>query len=156
MGVLFVQYPKCSTCKKAAKWLDEHGIDYTSRHIVENPPTAEELALWHGASGLPLRRFFNTSGMKYRELNVKAQLDEGMSDEDAYRLLASDGMLVKRPCLWETASSCAGSRKPPGKRPCSKRLRGRICPMGGRGCVFCFGLVKNPVGIMRTLGKAVP
>ena len=65
----------------------------------ENPPTAEELALWHGRSGLPLRRFFNTSGMKYRELNVKAQLDEGMSDEDAYRLLASDGMLVKRPLL---------------------------------------------------------
>lgn len=99
MSVLFIQYPKCSTCKKAAKWLDEHGIDHESRHIVENPPTAEELARWHERSGLPLRRFFNTSGMKYRELNVKAQLDAGMSDEDAYRLLASDGMLVKRPLI---------------------------------------------------------
>lgn len=99
MSVLFIQYPKCSTCKKAAKWLDEHGIDYESRHIVENPPTAEELACWHERSGLSLRRFFNTSGMKYRELNVKAQLDAGMADEDAYRLLASDGMLVKRPLI---------------------------------------------------------
>lgn len=99
MKALFVQYPKCSTCKKAAKWLDEHGIDYQSRHIVENPPTADELAQWHRISGLPLRRFFNTSGMKYRELKVKDQLDAGMSDEDAYQLLASDGMLVKRPLV---------------------------------------------------------
>ena len=99
MGVLFVQYPKCSTCKKAAKWLDEHGIDYTSRHIVENPPTAEELALWHGRSGLPLRRFFNTSGMKYRELGLKAKLDAGMTDQECYELLATDGMLVKRPLV---------------------------------------------------------
>ena len=98
MGVLFVQYPKCSTCKKAAKWLDEHGIDYTSRHIVENPPTAEELALWHGASGLPLRRFFNTSGMQYRALNLKETLDQ-MSEAEQLDLLASDGMLVKRPIL---------------------------------------------------------
>ena len=99
MGVLFVQYPKCSTCKKAAKWLDEHGIDYTSRHIVENPPTAEELALWHGASGLPLRRFFNTSGMLYRERNIKAVLDAGISDKEALELLAENGMLVKRPIV---------------------------------------------------------
>lgn len=99
MSVLFVEYPKCSTCKKAKKWLDEHGIEYVDRHIVEENPTAEELAEWQERSGLPLRRFFNTSGMKYRELGVKAQLDAGMSDADAFALLATDGMLVKRPLV---------------------------------------------------------
>ncbi len=99
MTVLFVEYPKCSTCKKAKAWLDAHGVAYVDRHIVEDNPTAAELAAWRERSGLPLRRFFNTSGMKYRELGVKAQLDAGMSDEDAYALLATDGMLVKRPVL---------------------------------------------------------
>lgn len=99
MSVLFIEYPRCTTCKKAKKWLDEHGVDYTDRHIVEDNPTAEELASWQQRSGLPLRRFFNTSGMKYRELGIKAQLDAGMSDEDAFALLATDGMLVKRPLV---------------------------------------------------------
>lgn len=99
MTVLFVEYPKCSTCKKAKAWLDAHGVAYVDRHIVEDNPTAAELAAWRERSGLPLRRFFNTSGMKYRELGVKAQLDAGMSDEGAYALLATDGMLVKRPVL---------------------------------------------------------
>ena len=99
MAVLFIEYPKCTTCKKAKKWLDEHGIEYADRHIVENNPTAAELAEWHERSGLPLRRFFNTSGMKYRELGIKVQLDAGMSDEDAFALLATDGMLVKRPLV---------------------------------------------------------
>lgn len=99
MTVLFVEYPKCSTCKKAKARLDAHGVAYVDRHIVEDNPTAAELAAWRERSGLPLRRFFNTSGMKYRELGVKAQLDAGMSDEDAYALLATDGMLVKRPVL---------------------------------------------------------
>ena len=99
MSVLFIEYPRCTTCKKAKKWLDEHGVDYTDRHIVEDNPTAEELASWRQRSGLPLRRFFNTSGMKYRELGVKAKLDAGMSDEEAYELLATDGMLVKRPIV---------------------------------------------------------
>ena len=99
MSVLFVEYPKCSTCKKAKKWLDEHGVDYTDRHIVEDNPTAEELAAWRERSGLPLRRFFNTSGMKYRELGVKAMLDAGMAEDDARALLATDGMLVKRPIV---------------------------------------------------------
>lgn len=99
MSVLFIEYPKCTTCKKAKKWLDEHGVEYTDRHIVEDNPTAEELAVWQERSGLPLRRFFNTSGMKYRELGIKAQLDAGMSDEDAFALLATDGMLVKRPLV---------------------------------------------------------
>ena len=99
MAVLFIEYPKCTTCKKAKKWLDEHGVEYNDRHIVEDNPTAAELAEWHERSGLPLRRFFNTSGMKYRELGIKAQLDAGMSDEDAFALLATDGMLVKRPLV---------------------------------------------------------
>lgn len=97
--ILFVEYPKCTTCKKAKKWLDEHGIDYIDRHIVEDNPTADELADWQGRSGLPVRRFFNTSGMKYRELGVKAKLDAGMTDAEAFELLATDGMLVKRPIV---------------------------------------------------------
>lgn len=97
--VLFPEYPKCSTCKRAKKWLDDHGIVYTDRHIVEERPTATELADWQARSGLPVRRFFNTSGMKYRELGVKAKLDAGMSDTEAFELLATDGMLVKRPLI---------------------------------------------------------
>ncbi len=99
MSVLFIEYPKCTTCKKAKKWLDEHGVEYVDRHIVEDNPSAEELAAWQARSGLPLRRFFNTSGMKYRELGVKAMLDAGMTDEEAFALLATDGMLVKRPIV---------------------------------------------------------
>lgn len=99
MTALFIEYPKCTTCKKAKKWLDEHGVEYIDRHIAEDNPTAEELASWQRRSGLPLRRFFNTSGMKYREMGVKAKLDAGMSDEEAFALLATDGMLVKRPIV---------------------------------------------------------
>ena len=117
MNVLFVEYPKCSTCKKAKKWLDEHGVAYASRHIVEDNPTASELARWRELGGHTLRRLFNTSGNKYRELGLKAQLDAGMSDEDAYALLASDGMLVKRPILVveredSTATTLFGFREP--------------------------------------------
>lgn len=108
-SVLFIEYPKCSTCKKAKKWLDEHGVTYTDRHIVEDNPAADELRMWAAASGLPLRRFFNTSGMLYRELNVKAQLDAGMSDDDAFALLASNGMLVKRPLVVVTEGSADDS-----------------------------------------------
>ena len=99
MSILFVEYPKCSTCKKAKKWLDDHGVAYDDRHIVEDNPTVEELSAWQQKSGLPVRRFFNTSGMKYRELGIKAKLDAGMSDEEAFALLATDGMLVKRPIV---------------------------------------------------------
>ena len=97
--VLFVEYPPCSTCKKAKAWLDAHGVPHTDRHIVEEAPTAAELKAWHAESGLPLRRFFNTSGVKYRELGIKARLDAGMSDGECYELLASDGRLVKRPVV---------------------------------------------------------
>ncbi len=99
MAALFLEYPKCSTCKKAKKRLDEHGVEYTDRHVVEDNPTAEELAAWQELSGLPVRRFFNTSGMKYRELGVKAKLDAGMTDAEAFALMATDGMLVKRPLV---------------------------------------------------------
>lgn len=99
MSVLFLEYPKCSTCKKAKKWLDEHGVEYVDRDITTENPMAAELAEWHGRSGLPLRRLFNTSGMKYRELGIKAKLDAGMTDAECFDVLASDGMLVKRPLL---------------------------------------------------------
>lgn len=94
--MLFVEYPKCSTCKKAKKWLDDHGIVYTDRHIREQNPTIEELKQWHKKSGLPLKRFFNTSGVLYKELGLKDRLPF-MSEEEQYQLLASNGMLVKRP-----------------------------------------------------------
>ena len=93
------QFTLYANCKKAKAWLDAHGVAYADRHIVEDNPTADELAAWHAASGLPLRRFFNASGMVYRERNVKALLGAGMGDEEAYALLAEDGMLVKRPLV---------------------------------------------------------
>ena len=98
MSILFLEYPKCSTCQRAKKWLGENKVEFEDRHIVEQNPTAEELKEWHKKSGLPLKRFFNTSGMKYKELGLKDKLPE-MDVEEQYELLASDGMLVKRPLL---------------------------------------------------------
>ncbi len=95
---LFLEYPKCTTCKKAKAWLMENGVEFTDRHIVEENPTEEELKEWIGKSGLPLKRFFNTSGMKYRELGLKDKLND-MTEEKQTALLATDGMLVKRPLL---------------------------------------------------------
>lgn len=91
-------YPRCSTCKKAIAWLDEHGITYTYRDIAQDNPTAAELAAWHQMSGLPVKRFFNTSGQLYRSLALKDRLPS-MSNEECYELLATNGMLVKRPLL---------------------------------------------------------
>ena len=96
--MLFIQYPPCSTCKKAKTWLDEHGVVYADRHIKEQNPTYEELKAWQTKSGLPMKRFFNTSGLLYKSLNLKERLPE-MTEEEQLRLLASDGMLVKRPIL---------------------------------------------------------
>ncbi|MEE0868165.1 MAG: arsenate reductase family protein [Ruminococcus sp.] len=96
--MLFIEYPKCTTCKKAKKWLDDNGFSYTDRHIVENKPTAEEIKEWHQKSGLELKKFFNTSGLLYKSMNLKDKLPT-MSDEEKYELLASNGMLVKRPVL---------------------------------------------------------
>lgn len=103
--VLFVEYPKCSTCRRAKAWLEAHGVDFEDRHIVEDRPSAEELAAWRqlgapaSSEPVPVRRFFNTSGKLYRELGVKARLDAGMSDEEAFELLGTNGMLVKRPIV---------------------------------------------------------
>ena len=96
--MLFIEYPKCSTCQKAKKWLDEHEITYTDRHIVEQNPSYEELKEWHEKSGLPLKKFFNTSGMLYKQMNLKDKLPE-MSEDEQLKLLATDGMLVKRPLV---------------------------------------------------------
>lgn len=96
--MLFLCYPKCSTCRKAQKWLDEHDVDYDIRDIKTDNPDLAELELWHQASGLPLKKFFNTSGQLYRSLELSKKLP-GMSDAEQYALLASDGMLVKRPIL---------------------------------------------------------
>ena len=96
--MLFIQYPPCTTCQKAKKWLDDHGLTYTDRHIKLQNPTYEELKEWHTRSGLPLKRFFNTSGLLYKSLNLKEKLP-GMTEEEQLQLLASDGMLVKRPIV---------------------------------------------------------
>lgn len=98
MKVLFVEYPKCSTCQKAKRWLEERGIEFVDRHILEQNPTEEELALWWRRSGMSLKRFFNTSGQKYRELGLKDRL-LSMTEEEQLAVLATDGMLVKRPVL---------------------------------------------------------
>ena len=94
----FIFYNKCSTCQKAKKWLEANGISVQERPIKEENPTAEELKKWHVMSGLPLKKFFNTSGLLYKSMNLKDKLKE-MSEEEQYQLLASDGMLVKRPLL---------------------------------------------------------
>lgn len=96
--MLFIEYPKCTTCKRAKKYLEEKGVDFEDRNIVEENPTAEELKKWIDMSGYPIKKFFNTSGMKYRELKLKDKLPE-MTDEEKIQLLATDGMLVKRPLL---------------------------------------------------------
>ncbi|WP_024832056.1 arsenate reductase family protein [Ruminiclostridium josui] len=96
--MLFIGYPKCSTCHKAKKWLDEHNIEYTERHIVEDNPTYDELKKWYVTSGLPLKKFFNTSGLLYKEMNLKDKLST-MSEDAQLELLSTNGMLVKRPLI---------------------------------------------------------
>jgi arsenate reductase len=108
--MLFLQYPPCSTCQKAKKWLDEHGISYTDRHIKQDNPTYEELKLWYSISGLPLKKFFNTSGLLYKSLNLKEKLPT-MTEEEQLRLLASDGMLVKRPLIVKGKTVLTGFRE---------------------------------------------
>ena len=108
--MLFLQYPPCSTCQKAKKWLDEHGISYTDRHIKQDNPTYEELKLWYSISGLPLKKFFNTSGLLYKSLNLKEKLST-MTEEEQLRLLASDGMLVKRPLIVKGETVLTGFRE---------------------------------------------
>ena len=96
--MIFLCYPKCTTCQKAQKWLDAKGIPYAPRHIKEQNPTVAELRQWHQKSGLPLKKFFNTSGLQYKALDLKTRLPD-MTEDEQFALLASDGMLVKRPIL---------------------------------------------------------
>ena len=96
--MLFLEYPPCSTCKKAKAWLDTNGVVYTARHIKEDNPTYEELKLWYEQSGLPLKKFFNTSGLLYKSLGLKDKLPT-MTEQEQLQLLSSDGMLVKRPLV---------------------------------------------------------
>ena len=108
--MLFLCYPKCSTCQKAKKWLDEHHVMYTERHIVEDNPSYEELKEWYERSGLPLKKFFNTSGMLYKEMELKNKLPL-MSEEEQLKLLATNGMLVKRPLIVTDDKVLAGFRE---------------------------------------------
>ena len=108
--MLFLCYPKCSTCQKARRWLDERGLAYDVRDIKTDNPTADELRDWHRKSGLPLKRFFNTSGLQYKALGLKDKLP-GMTEEEQYALLATDGMLVKRPLLLDGETVLVGFRE---------------------------------------------
>ncbi len=108
--MIFICYPKCSTCQKARKWLDENRIAYELRDIKEENPAYEELAAWHRRSGLPLKKFFNTSGLLYKSMGLKEKLPD-MSEDEMLRLLASDGMLVKRPLLVGDDIVLAGFRE---------------------------------------------
>ena len=109
--MLFLQYPPCSTCKKAKQWLDDRGIAYTARHIKEQNPTYEELSKWLAESGLPVKRFFNTSGLQYKALGLKDKLPT-MTVEEQLRLLSTDGMLVKRPLAVTDEKVLVGFREP--------------------------------------------
>ena len=108
--MLLVHYKKCSTCQKAKKWLEEHGFEFTERDIKEQNPTKEDLKEWHVKIGMPLKKFFNTSGMLYREMQLKDKLPD-MTEEEQYELLASDGMLVKRPILVTDTTVLTGFRE---------------------------------------------
>ncbi len=104
---IFIEYPKCTTCQKAKKWLEEKNIEFIDRHIVQEAPTYEELKGWIKESGLDIKRWFNTSGLKYKELNLKEKLPL-MAEEEKIKLLASDGMIVKRPILLTDKGICVG------------------------------------------------
>lgn len=115
--MLFLEYPPCTTCKKAKKWLDDKGIAYEARHIKENNPSYEELKAWYEKSGLPLKKFFNTSGIQYRALELKDKLPT-MSEEEQLRLLATDGMLVKRPLVVTETTVLTGFKEAEWEKLC--------------------------------------
>lgn len=110
MKPVVLYYAKCSTCKKALKWLEEKGVEYEGRPIKEENPSADELKSWHEKSGLPLKRFFNTSGLLYKEMGLKDKLF-GMSEDEQTALLSTDGMLVKRPILVTEKGVCPGFKE---------------------------------------------
>ena len=117
MRNLFIEYPKCSTCKKAKKWLEDNNIEFEDRHIVENTPTKKELEKWIKESNLDIKKWFNTSGLKYKELNLKDKLPT-MNDEEKINLLASDGMLIKRPVFISEKGILTGFREDDWKKIC--------------------------------------
>ena len=117
--MLFIEYPKCTTCQKARNWLETNGTSFQSRHIKEDAPNAAELKAWYVRSGLPLKKFFNTSGLKYKELGLKDKLP-GMSEDEQIALLASDGMLVKRPILVGEGFVLVGFREAEWAAACNK------------------------------------
>lgn len=108
--MLFIEYPKCSTCMKAKKWLDENRFEYESRHIKEEKPTYDELKLWYEQSGLPLKKFFNTGGLLYKSMGLKEKLPS-MSEDEQLKLLATDGMLIKRPIIISDKAVLTGFRQ---------------------------------------------
>ena len=108
--MLFLEYPRCTTCQKAKKWLEGHNVEYTARHIVEENPSYDELKEWYEKSGLPLKKFFNTSGQLYKEMQLKDKL-ASMSEDEQLRLLASNGMLVKRPIVLEGEKVLVGFKE---------------------------------------------
>lgn len=110
MSLTFYWYPKCGTCRKAKKWLDENDVEYTSVHIVEQPPSKDELLDFMEKSGLPSKKFFNTSGKKYRELNLKNKVND-MTKEEMAETLASDGMLIKRPIVTDGEKVTVGFKE---------------------------------------------
>lgn len=108
--MIFICYPKCTTCQKAKKWLDDNGISYELRDIKENNPSEKELREWYKNSGLPLKKFFNTSGLLYKSMELKDKLTD-MTDDEQIKLLATDGMLVKRPILVDGKSVLVGFKE---------------------------------------------
>lgn len=108
--LIFIEYPKCTTCKRAKAWLDEAGIEYTDRNIKDENPTIDELREWYAKSKLPLKRFFNTSGMLYKQMSLKDKLPQ-MSEEEELELLSTDGMLVKRPIIINDDTILVGFRQ---------------------------------------------
>ncbi len=108
--MLFIEYPKCTTCQKAKKFLENNDVDFVPRHIKEDNPTYEELKLWYEKSGLPLKRFFNTSGLLYKSMDLKSKIPQ-MSEDEQLKLLATDGMLVKRPILISDNKILVGFRE---------------------------------------------
>ena len=136
--MLFLHYPKCTTCQKARKWLDGQGAAYEARDIKEDNPTLEELTAWYRRSGLPLKKFFNTSGLQYRALGLKDRLPE-MSEDEQLALLASDGMLVKRPLLVTEEKAIPGFREAEWQEALQRGALSRARPAGGSACGTPWG-----------------
>lgn len=136
--MLLLHYPKCTTCQRARKWLDGQGAAYEARDIKEDNPTLEELTAWYRRSGLPLKKFFNTSGLQYRALGLKDRLPE-MSEDEQLALLASDGMLVKRPLLVTEETAIPGFREAEWQEALQRGALSSARPAGGSACGTPWG-----------------